>query len=47
MITYLKFESGFSEIGEWKPGCWVNVEQPTEEELQILTSEFGLPEDFL
>lgn len=47
MITYLKFESGFSEIGEWKPGCWVNVEQPTEEEVQILTSEFGLPEDFL
>ena len=47
MITYLKCERGFSEIGGWTPGCWVNVEEPTSEELDILKAQFGLPEDFL
>lgn len=47
MITYLKCDNGFSEIGEWRPGCWVNVEQPTHSEIDTLKSKFGLPEDFL
>ncbi|MDE6207516.1 MAG: magnesium transporter CorA family protein [Muribaculaceae bacterium] len=47
MITYLKCENGFAEVGEWSSGCWVDVEQPTPEELETLMSRFGLPGDFL
>lgn len=47
MIKYLELNDGFSEIVEWTPGCWVNVEEPNAEELQLLTDKFGLPEDFL
>lgn len=47
MITYLKCNRGFSEIGEWLPGCWVNVQNPSLEEQEILKTEFGLPEDFI
>lgn len=47
MIKYLELNEGFSEIVEWTPGCWVNVEEPNAEELQLLTDKFGLPEDFL
>ena len=47
MITYLECKKGFSEIGEWCPGCWVNVVEPTAEELDSLKNQFGLPEDFL
>ena len=28
MIKYLELNDGFSEIVEWTPGCWVNVEEP-------------------
>ncbi|MDE6039001.1 MAG: magnesium transporter CorA family protein [Paramuribaculum sp.] len=47
MIKYLELNESFSEIVEWTPGCWVNVEEPNAEELQLLTDKFGLPEDFL
>ncbi|MBD5292695.1 MAG: magnesium transporter CorA family protein [Bacteroides sp.] len=47
MLTYLKCENGLSKIGEWRAGCWVNIEDPTPDELTMLAAEFGLPEDFL
>ena len=47
MITYLKCRKGFSEIDEWSPECWVNVERPTPDELKVLGERFGLPEDFV
>ena len=47
MITYLECSSGFAEITEWRPGCWVNIVEPSSEELQMVEDDFGLPEDFL
>ncbi|MBD5380146.1 MAG: magnesium transporter CorA family protein [Bacteroides sp.] len=47
MITYLRCDKGFSKISEWTPGCWINVEEPTTEELEALKSKLGVPEDFL
>ena len=47
MITYLECEKGFSEIGEWHPGCWVNVVEPDRDDLAVLISRFGVPEDFI
>ena len=47
MVTYLKCSDGFSIVDEWTPGCWVNVETPTADELGRLKNRFGLPEDFL
>ncbi|MBD5226301.1 MAG: magnesium transporter CorA family protein [Bacteroidales bacterium] len=47
MITYLRCERGFPETGEWCPGCWLNVDQPTTGEIDDLKTRFGVPEDFL
>ena len=47
MVTYMKYSEGFSAINEWTPGCWVNIETPTLDELTNLRARFGLPEDFL
>ena len=43
----MKYSEGFSAINEWTPGCWVNIETPTLDELTNLRARFGLPEDFL
>ena len=47
MTTYLKYSEDFSISNEWTPGCWVNIETPTPDELTNLKAKFGLPEDFL
>ena len=47
MITYLKYSEDFLITKEWAPGCWVNIETPTPDELTNLKAKFGLPEDFL
>ena len=47
MTTYLKYSDDFLITKEWTPGCWVNIETPTPDELTDLTAKFGLPEDFL
>ena len=47
MITYWKCRNGFSEINQWKSGCWVRATSPTAEELHILNERFALPLDFI
>ena len=47
MITYLKYSEDFLITKEWAPGSWVNIENPTPDELTNLKAKFGLPEDFL
>ena len=47
MTTYLKYSEDFSISNEWTPGCWVNIETPTPDELTNLKAKFGLPVDFL
>ena len=47
MISYWKCREGFSEIHQWKSGCWVRVTKPTEEELSLLSERFAVPLDFI
>lgn len=47
MISYLKSRDGFSEIHQWKSGCWIRVTDPTAEELALLKERFAVPLDFI
>lgn len=47
MRKYLYCENGFIERPQWRPGCWVNVECPDEEDFHFLTAELGVPKSFL
>lgn len=47
MRTYLYCESGFVQIPEWKPNCWINVECPDAGDLEFLTQELHVPTSFL
>ena len=44
MISYWKCKDGFSEIHQWKSGCWIKVTQPTEEDLALLKERFAVPD---
>lgn len=43
MISYWKCKEGFNEINQWKSGCWVNVTDPTDDELSLLKERFDVP----
>lgn len=48
MITYLMNNSnGFDELDNWVPNCWINVECPTNEEINLLVNRFDVPIGFL
>ena len=47
MISYWKCRDGFSEINQWKSGCWIKVTNPTEEELSLLSERFAVPMYFI
>ena len=40
MIKIFKTFGGYSEIPKAENGCWINVTQPTTEEIQKITEEF-------
>ena len=44
MISYWKCREGFSEINQWKSGCWIKVTKPTAEDLSILKERFAVPD---
>ena len=46
MISYWKCKDGFSEIHQWKSGCWIKVTNPTADDLSLLKERFALPLDF-
>ena len=46
MISYWKCKDGFSEIHQWKSGCWIKVTNPTADELSLLSERFAVPTDF-
>ena len=46
MISYWKCKDGFSEINQWKSGCWIKVTNPSAEDLSLLKERFALPLDF-
>lgn len=38
---------GLKEVGEFEKGCWVNLSNPTKEEMERLHKELEIPLDFL
>ncbi len=47
MTEYWKCKDGFRQLPEWESDCWIQVTQPTQEELGDLESRFGAPMDFI
>ena len=47
MRKYLFCENGFVEKPQWLPNCWVNVEQPTENDFDFLENQLKVPASFL
>ena len=48
MVTYLKTVEGrVLPLGEYEPGCWINVIDPTEEEIENLIDDYNLEPDFI
>ena len=44
MISYWKCKDGFSEIHQWKSGCWIKVTHPTADDLALLKERFAVPD---
>lgn len=47
MRTYLSLEAGLSQLEEYTPKCWINIEFPDEDDLHFLTEDLGVPSEFL
>ena len=47
MIRIFKTFGGYNEIPAVEKGCWVNVIEPTQQEIGRLTGEFKLPVDIV
>lgn len=47
MRQYLRLAPGLPDIGDFEPGCWVNIECPDDEDIRLLTDELGMPADFI
>ncbi|MDH6535668.1 magnesium transporter CorA family protein [Parabacteroides sp. 52] len=47
MRKILFCEAGFVEKDKWIPNSWINVEYPTQDDIQYLLTEFQVPESFL
>ena len=45
MITYWKYDTRYVQVDEWQPGCWIRVSNPTNEELELLESQWQVPLD--
>jgi magnesium transporter len=45
MIKIFKTFGGYIEIPKTEKGCWINVTQPSPEEIQRLVDEFQIPND--
>lgn len=47
MIKIYKSLGGFVEIASIEKGCWINVTCPTPHEIELIKSDFGVPEDII
>lgn len=47
MTEYWKCNDGFRQLPEWESDCWIQVSNPTQEELGDLERRFGAPMDFI
>lgn len=46
MKQFLLFGRGFKEVDQWQDGCWVNISDPTEEDIQYLR-DLNVPDSFI
>ena len=47
MRSFWNFKGGLNEIDEWRPGCFINVTCPVEDDVKYLQDELGMPDYFL
>lgn len=47
MRTFISGENGLNVLEQWQPRCWINIENPTLEDLNYLTEELEIPQSFL
>lgn len=46
MKAFYKNDNGLISIKDWQPNCWINIENPTEDEKRYLFDELQIPEAF-
>jgi magnesium transporter len=46
MKTFFKNTIDLTPVVEWEPGCWINVEDPSESDKEYLLKEIRIPETF-
>ena len=46
MIQYLKCDNGFKETEQYDFSCWINVVNPTKDDINELVSHFNTPDYF-
>ena len=46
MKAFYKNNNGLISIKDWQPNCWINIENPTEDEKNYLLNELQIPQAF-
>lgn len=46
MKAFYKNNNGLISIKDWQPNCWINIENPTEDEKNYILNELKIPEAF-
>lgn len=46
MKAFYKNNNGLISIKDWQPNCWINIENPTEDEKNYLLNQLQIPEAF-
>jgi len=46
MKAFYKNNNGLISINDWQPNCWINIENPTEDEKKYLFKELQIPQAF-
>ena len=47
MITYWETGTSFTRLAEYQPNCWINLQEPTNEEVELLINNHNAPRDFI
>lgn len=46
MKAFYKNDNGLISINDWQPNCWINIENPTDDEKNYLFNELQIPQTF-
>ncbi len=47
MKKYYCCDNGYVEHPEWVPYCWVNIEEPDEQDVKFMVDDLDVPSDFI